>query len=351
MGMTVKKLVGSFIGAAKQRPDRAPAIYRKAAQVLTGLSRDPQNAHIAPQLQSAAIEFAGASASFQRAPTIEDFTELLRNTAVAYDQVGDDPIDLIARRREIQEERSGETRTSIAPASFNEDSTLGRSAIIKFAPTPEESSQGIVETQTVAFWQGVKKEAQAVSVDVALVQPPPPANANALLSARPYGIVKFGSDGNTTPVEFDIGRGTRFTMPCNYASVLVGMDPPPVNRASAILTVGASMGTFAAPSQAPIFRTRYVDALLGGTNSDFITIPLKASQLLSIQSNMAIGETAIITLYSFSGADALTEIFYQQGAALTANLPAPLAGDEFFVKIHNGSVAARNFRLMFQLSL
>jgi hypothetical protein len=351
MGMTVKKLVASYIGAAKRRPDLTPSIYRKAARTLTGLSRDPENAHVASQLQEAALNFAGAAEGSQRAPTVDDFTDLLRETATSYDQVGDDPIDLIARRREIHEARSGETRTSIAPNSFNEDSTLGRSAIIKYAPTSEEASQGIVQTQTVAFWQGVKKEAQAITADVALVQPPPPANANLPLSVRPYGEVKFGSDGNTTPVEFDIGRGVRFTVPCNYISILVGMDPPAADKASAAITVGASLGTFAAPSQSPIFRTRYVDDVLGGTTSDFITVPLKATQLLSIQSNMAIGETAIVTFYSYSGADALTEIFYQQGVGLTANLPAPIAGDEFFVKIHNAAIAARSFRLMFQLSL
>lgn len=352
----MKKIANAFIGAAKQHPERAPAIYRRAAQKLIGLSRDPRNSGSAKALQNAAMDFVSAAQRGQQSITIDDFTDLLVETAQAYDEAGDDPMDLVAARRDIHEERTPYIpgNVSIAPESFNKDATLGRSAVIKYNPSQEETRNGVKQSETVAFWQGRKKEAQAITVDVALINPVPPAvgiDGADPFNARLYGMVEYGSDGNKTNVKFDIGNGVRFTIVGNYVSVNVGMDPPSGDNPAPLVSVGASIGTFAAPSQAPIICSAYVDMLVNTEITDFIPIPLKAVKLLPMQTNMNQTEGAEIEFYGYGGGvSPITRVFYIQSA--TSSMPAiPLYGDVSFVKVRNNGGGPRNFRLPFQLSM
>ena len=355
-------MVNDYVGRARAAADPVP-VLREAANRFGRAAMSPQNAHLSARLNDVAMGFARAARAAPRRATVSDFVDLLEETKAAIAEVGDhNAMDIIARRREIHDERSTDApRVSISPSSFNEDATLGRSAKIKFAPTQDDLNNGIVSSQTVAFWQGVKKEAQAITVDVGLVSPPPPdvLNNNVLLinpwNVRPYAEIVYGSDGNKTTVKCDIGNGTRLTIVGNYVSVLVGCDPPfgsPLAPfPTADITVGASLGAFAAPSQAPVICTVYVDQLAPGTTSDFIAIPTKAVRLLPFFTNLALAETASLAFFGYGGGTTpLNGLFYKQVENFVMS-PFPTGGDLSFFKIHNGGAGLANFRLPFQLSL
>ena len=345
----IQDLTATFLGAAAAHPERAPQIYRRAAETFTGLASDRKNRAVARHLHEVAQEFAEAA---QRPPTEEDFHDLLRETAQAYEEVGDDPLDLLARRREIHEVRSPTPRVSIAPASFTEDVTLGRAGIFTYAPSAAEIVNGIKQSDTLAFWQGQKAEAQAVTVDVGLISqnfPLPTVTPLPTDNARPYGIVEYGSDGNRTSVKFDVGFGVRFTVVGNYVSVMVGMDPPMSGSPAAQLSIGASLGLFAAPSQAPVFLTGYVDDLGVGASTGFIQRPQKAIQLGPIQTDATGGTTTLEFYHIGGGAAPLYRLEYPSGT-LSAS-PIPLAGDVGFLKLINNTGGVANYRLPFQLSL
>lgn len=352
---TPKELAAGFLAAAQQNPGGRNAIFRRAAQVFADLASDPRNRRQAAQLQQMAFDFVSAARE-ERPATISDFENLLRETATAYEQVGDSTLDQIARAREVHDEQRSTQSVSIAPLSFNRDATLGRSQILKWNPSQEEILQGIKESETVAFWQGTKQEAQAITVDVALVSAPPPAepsdNGLPPIDVRPYGIVEYGSDGNRTSVRFDVGAGKRFTVVGNYCSVLVGVDPPFEGARTATISIGASIGTFAAPSPCPTTLTRYIDTLAPNVFSPFIAIPLKAVQLLAVQSNLIAGESLTVRFYSFGGGSGVVSQ-YDFTVAASVPLPpiVPLTGDVAFVKIRHTGGGPRRFRLPFQLSL
>lgn len=351
------ELVSEYVGRARAAADPVP-ILRMAAARFGRAATDPKNAHLSDRLNNVAMGFSRAAQRAQpRRATVSDFVDLLEETKAAIEEVGDhNAMNIIARRREIHDERSTDApRVSIAPSSFNEDATLGRSTKIKFAPTQDDLNAGIVQSQTVAFWQGVKREAQAITVDVGLVSPPPPdvLNNNVHLvnpqSVRAYTLIEYGSDGNKTTAKCDINQ--RLTVVGNYVSVLVGCDPPFDSFPTTDITVGASIGTFAAPSQSPVICTVYVDQLLPGTTSDFIAIPTKAVQLLPFFTNLALAETATIFFFGYGGGSTpLNGLFYKQIENFTMS-PFPTGGDLSFFKVHNGGAGLANFRLPFQLSL
>src|SRR6185295_8219907 len=113
------------------------------------------------------------------------------------------------------------------------------------------------------------------------------------------------SDENKTKVEVDLCFGNRYTVVGNYIAVTVGMGPPKGFPAgtfdSTAITAGASIGAFAAPSNSPAIRTAYVDQLPVSGQTEFIPIPLKAVQLLPVQSFLNVGETARIRFFSYGG--------------------------------------------------
>jgi hypothetical protein len=353
MSATAKKLADQFLAAARKDPGNRPEICRRAAYTFMGLAQDPKNVRSSGQLAQIGMQFATA-AHHERPPVMDDFNDLLQETMIAYNEVGDDQMDLVARRREIHDARTPMTpgAFSIAPESFNRDATLGRSAVIKWAPTPFEITQGILQAQNVAFWQGVKKEAQALTVDVSLGYLPANQDSDSFTPSniRGYAEVEFGSDGNRTKVKLDIGLGKRLTVVGNYVAVTVGVGRPGFNKPSPQFTAGASIGTFAAPSLGPVILTEYIDSLAINTDSVFIPVPLKAVALLPLQSGLQLGETADITFVDHGGA-VVSRNFYQQlnngGAA-----PIPIVGDAAYVQIRNNANAfAAGFRLPFQLAL
>lgn len=345
---TLKTLASGFLGAAQNQPDRQAEIYHKAAATFMGLASKPENARLQAQLHSLAQQFSHAA---QRPPTVEDFNNLLQETAEAYEEVGgDDDVDLVARRREIHDDRAPEGRPiSIAPASINQDTPLGRIATIKFAPTSEEVRLGVVQSQTVAFWQGTKREAQAVTVDVGLVEAAvvlPPGVQEP--TCRPFGIVVFGSDGGRTTAKFDLAYGQRFTVVGNYVSILVGMDPPPPDRPSIQLTVSASIGMFAAPSQSPVLFTSYIDNLADGASTGLIARPAKSILLLPPRIGFLGGSILLETFDLGGGPNPIDALSIPNSPQ---NTPIPLVNDAAFFRVTNTSVKRANIRLPFQLCL
>jgi hypothetical protein len=353
---SIRELADHFVGMAAQvQPEQQSEVLRQAAYEFMGLSQKPQNARSAEKLARIGLDFANA-ASRQRPPTMDDFTDLLQGTEQAYDETGDDVMNLISRRRELYEERVSPTpgAVSIAPDSFNKDATLGRSAVIKFAPTQEEIAQGILQSQNIAFWQGTKKEAQAMTVDISLGFLPP-LQDDSNLNVRPYAEVEYGSDGNRTKVKMDVAFGKRVTVVGNYIAVTIGTDAPrPVGPGlvgeTIALTAGASIGAFAAPSVGPVILTSYID-FLEPVNEVIIPIPLKAVALLPIQSDLALGQTATLEFLDYGATNIMTQVFYTQ-VANPVMQPIPITGDVAFILVRNGlSIIAKNFRLPFQLAM
>jgi len=304
------------------------------------------------QLQRIAMEFASAArrSPDETPPTVDDFQELLDETAEAYDQVGGHAMDLIARRRQLHEQSKsgGGAHVSITPESFNTDLPLGRNVTVKFGPNEEERAVGIVESQTVAFWQGFKHEAQAVTVDVAMTLPPAFVGASStdVREGRPYGVVEYGSDGNKTSAKFDVGLGTRFTVVGNYVSVLVGMDAVPLGSSQSYV-IGGSIGVFAAPSIAPVTLTEYADSLADGATA-FFKRPLRATRLLAVLTSATAGSSEL----TFFGANGVNGIYVLTIPSNTLTLsPIPLANDVGAVTIKNNTGDLANYRLVFQLSL
>lgn len=358
------QLAEEIVNQARRSPDprERSAVLRRGAQMFIGLAADPRNVKSAKRLQSVAYDLVGASMAetgAHGAPTTSDFLQLMRDRHEAFQQLGPDAafesggMDATAIQQSQIAPASDPNvspRMSIQPASFNQNTTLGRTATVTFAPTPDQVTQGIFQSQTVAFWQGTKLESQAMSVDVGAVIPPA-VNLAVVNDARPFATIQYGSDGNTqNSVVCDVGLGRRIVVPCNYLSVLVGMDPPGFNLASAVMSLGASIGTFAAPTTAPVTRTVYVDGIANGSTSNFLQIPARATQILPMF--VPFDTTQIdITLFNFSGFG-LVDWRWVFSTNTPFMQPLTIPNDAYFFTIRwAGSHPTENLRVVFQLSL
>ena len=378
MGVNVKQLANYFIGEARKASTSLGRahILREGAAAFAQLSGDPRNVHAAKKLTAVGLEFVGAASKAQQA-TITDFEDLLRTTADAWEDLGQDAafgqgdMNVAAVARDLaQADSSDEAKiVSIAPQSFNKDATLGRSVLVKYAPTKEEQAQGIVQSQTVAFWQGSKREAQAMTVDVGptlFPTVPIPEIITSPIQGRAFASVEYGSDGNrTSAIEIDVGLGRRVTVVGNYISVIVGMDPPPIFNSSPTLTIGASIGAFAAPSQAPVTRTVYfstsdIDPRAPGVITILKQIPPRSVQLLRPTSNAEdlppSGGFIIISFLDIGG-NGIGGLRYAIGAGAALNpFPFVVPYSAFFCLVRFDGVTpaptqALPIYLPFQLSL
>ena len=349
---SVEDVIKTYLGAAAAHPERADRVYRDAARTLAGLAQDPLNRPFKSILEGAALEFAGASAGWQAPPVVDDFRELLVDTAAAREALGGTREDLAveAGRRVVAEAHEAHPRVKITPPSLDW-ACLGRAGKYKFNPTDEERAAGIIGQGTLAFWQGSKDEAQAATVDVALLAAPPTPSGlpSFLYSVRPFVSVEYGSDGGKAQVTYDLSLGRRITVVGNYVSVLVGMDPPAPGLLSAVISVEASIGMFAAPSVAPVVRTTYIDLSTGSTSA-LLPIPLKAAQLLPLVTS-AVGGTSTVRFYGFGDVGATMPVGSVSYPA--TSWPVPVPGDAFFFTVTNatGVVAGSRYRLPWQLSL
>lgn len=344
------QLAQEFIGAAKAHPEIAAQILGTAAQTFAGLANQQRDVGLGRQLQAIAQEFSGAARQASR----DDFREILAETAEALEESASD-IDVAAIRDQIHEAgASGSgSHVSIAPKTFKAGSTvLGRQTTIKYNPTEAEKENGIQQIGPLLYWLGDKEESAAFTVDINLVSTPhkdPTLSPSFPAVARSYAEITYGSDGNRTTVVCDAGYGVRMTGVGNYCSVLVGMDAPIEGTNGAIISFGASLGMFAAPSQAPVIRTRYLDLIGDDTTSDLIERPAKASQLLWPQTNATAGSFGL----AFYGATGTNELLYvvKIPVGTVSITPIPLTADVAFVAVINKTGDIASFRLPFELSM
>ncbi len=350
--MRTKQLAQKIIEQAQQNPARAAHVYRRGASVLGYAASLPENAAVALQLEALGFDFVDAALQ-SRAGGSYDFGGLFR-------RIDDVDVNLPAANAPEAPPPSpsyggggasladlNDLQVSTQPKSFNQTTTLGRVANVTFNPSSDQRVIGIAQTQTVAFWQGNKVEAQAMSVDIGTVLPPAP-NAFLTQSARTFALVEWGCDGyRQALVEVDVGLGRRLSIPANYIAVSVGMDPPRTGTVTPTLAIGGSISTFAAPSQAPVIRTRYFDFLTPGGASPRTLIPLRAVQLLTPMSSI-IGVTITINWYDYGGAN--MGVWTWNNAANIPNIsPTPVPPDAYFFDI--SSTGGSSLRVPFQLSL
>lgn len=343
----VDQIAFSYVGQALQNPEAAGNIFQDAARTLLGYASDPKNTAIVPSLLGWASKFHGASAISEpgRPATIIDFLDILQERAEAYHQVGSpyDDMGYLAREREIHEERTpGSPRISITPKSVHAGTRMGDRVTLKWAPTEADINAGIRQMSTLALWQGHKEESQAVTIDSAVLDQP--ANANAEYGPRPYLLVTFGSEGATVDVKLDVGQ--RCTVVGSYVSVLASLNPPRADFQKGQVTVGASIGFFAAPSVAPVIVTEYIDDLGDTFSSGLIPRPVKAMYLQPMQSS-TLGGTATILFYAADGIMPQYQVPYVNGSQ---NVPIPLTADIAFIQVTNTGAGPR-FRLPFQLGM
>ena len=374
--MTHEQVVAEVIARARANPSQASLIFADASEYFNRLAEDPRRSEQAPLYQMMAKEFANQSGNrSMRRVTKNDFDEIADQQAQAYESAPGDDMEVEAQRRNIESanDAAGDDDTpsvSIAPKSI-EGSRLGSAVTLQYGAigstsnvvtdiidpatglvtgqtvTQVQTANGIVQEATALLWQGEKKEAQAVTVDVGVL------SAAAFQTAtRPYGVVTYGSDGVTTSARFDIMSGSRFTVVGNYVSVVLGMDQflqlnPQTgkNFDQGVMSFGASLGFFAAPSIAPVMSTIYVDDLAPG-NSPMYPRPAKSVALLPPQSS-TFGSNVTMFFMSSTGLT-LYQLTFNVGNVI---VPIPLSGDVAFIEIQNNDLANRSYRLPFQLAL
>lgn len=356
--LDIRALAREAIDQAAAQPHRRSEILGTTAMQFAGLARDHQHVREAPMLRKLAAHFGAAAMVPEQPATVDDFEEQLVEQFQAVQEGYQGDLNQIARADAIHDQKQAllTPRVCIAPGSWGQGATLGRSGTFKFNPSQEDIRQGIAQSGTLAFWQGEPYEAQAITVDVNLLEylgnpsgtdtgaagPAPP-------EAHPFATVVYGSDGNVAEVKFDIGRGTRFTVVGSYVSVLCGMDP--VTATSAQMTVGASIGAFAAPSTAPVFLTTY-QALAIDEESSPIKIPAHAVQLFPILTSVS-PPAGLVRLNFFpvggAGGVPLAVLDFPVGTVNAS--PIPIPGDIGYMTIQNLTGIPARFRLPFQLSM
>jgi len=346
-------IAARFMRLAQEHPQDAADIFERAAKTFANFAMDPRYAGRRGEYELFSREFAKAIPEPPPSATVDDFEQLLASSSEAFNDTNAPSTSISRDIQEIGDTRTQESgdltsrapRVSVIPATVDSKTVLGRVGVFKYAPSADDMQQQILQSDTVAFWQGKKWESQAVTIDIAnfTIPPNPPT---AQVSARPYGIVTFGADGCFGQVKFDINYGARFTLVGNYVSVLVGMDPPRRGYMSASRRLGASLGFFAAPSTAPVTLTEYIDGLVAfGTT--FLTRPNRATAILPIQTSNP--DTGILGLnFIEEGGGLITRLTIVGATQLT---PIPLTPDVAIIEVINNGPEQVSVRLPFQLAL
>jgi len=365
--MTTKEVAATFLGRAakaKNPVERSQALREGAAQ-FAHLASDPRNSKYKGQLTAIGLEFAGAAMkAFEPvAPGLNHDPAVDARAFHALHALYPEGIEHAIEQGEGPSIATPK-RVSVLPATFTEETTLGRYAELTFAPTAAQTSAGIKQQDTVALWNGKKTESQAMSIDLGLIFPPilqgDIGGAIPAVDGRLYAKIQYGADGMTQSnlVTVDVGLGRRLTVIGNYIAVLIGMDPPRSNlvgglpSTSPVLTAGASIAAYAAGSAAPVVRTLYCDAIdPTSSGGEFhAAIPLRAVRLLP-PLGASPTDTLFIEFQSING----TPI----GAWTTGMpLPFPVPPDAFSIVLTSvqgipgtGQGPESGIRVPFELSL
>lgn len=170
---------------------------------------------------------------------------------------------------------------------------------------------------------------------------------NAVASARPYAEIQMGTMGFTEPTfRVDVGRGVRLTGEGNYVSVVVGMGAPLAGFPSAIYTLGARMGFFAAPTVTPLMFTSYIDQLAPTATSPKIVVPERANFILPPQMSDVLTGSIQINFLDSTG-NTIYSLPVPVGGAVA---PIPATGDIVAITVQNTGVLTQNVRIPWQIS-
>lgn len=351
----MRKLAATYLGKAHREkdPQTRGRILRQAAVEFGKLASDPRNREHREQLTAIGLEFAGAAAPmFQpQAPGLNHDAAVNIRAMHALSNLYPEGLEHADALGEGSSIPALSQRMSIQPATFTEETTLGRYATVKFQPSADEINQGITQLVTVAMWQGKKVESQAMTVDVGTVLVPqsPPTKG---VFARPFASIQYGADGNIqNMVTIDVGLGKRVTVVGNYISVSVGMDAPPPNQSALAMTIGATIGSFAAPTPAPTIRTVYCDGLVAGAifaNSPQFAVPLRATRMFPPL--LLADDTITITFLNIVGIP-ISAWTCTYSATTRFQEPVVIPGEAFFIVAQVGQAANAFLRVPFELSL
>ena len=356
--------LASALRLAQQQPHRRSAILGQAAMQLAAKAQEPRHAKEAPVLRALADQIAEAAMAHLPRATMDDFEEQLQEFDQAHGEFSSD-IDVLARADDIHDakktERHGK-RMSIAPLSWGAGATLGRSGVFKYGPSSDEIKSGVSQASTLAFWQGEPHETQAITVDLApptggrpmpLQALPDPSGGPVEVSTRPRGLISFGADGAITEVAVDAGFGVRLTVPGNYVTVQLAMDPPRTGAVAGEMKFTGMLGAFAAPSAAPVMYTVFLDDLGDGAITDGVNgpppiqRPSHANYILPILSTATSGNV-LLSFYGQGGVQLLAQYIYPLGQILP---PIPLSAQVQYIVVENGVGGVADFQIPFQLSL
>jgi hypothetical protein len=359
---TLADLAKDVLTAAYQaRPGERAAILQQGAVRFAQLSASAKTQKAKEAIAGLGFEFARQAMEWpQHSLSQDDFSRLLEETqraTYAAEQAGVSPSNLAMAAISQREGQvigtaspAGTPHMSVQPASFTVDTTLGRTANVTANPTQEQILQGVKNLAVVALWQGSKIESQAMTVDVGLTAQTLPIIPTKGLNNRPFARIVYGADGNAqTSVDVDIGLGKRFTVVGNYISVAVGMDQVPPGTFSGEMILGASIGTFAAPSAAPVVRSVYADALVAGVESAPFAIPLRATRLMPPLPTLSFTDTITIRFLNDAGTGtvAVWESIYSPTTPFQVPFIVPSSSYFFTVK----SAAGNPLVIPFELSL
>ena len=340
-------LVDDVIGSAEASADPALA-YGSAAHYFRDFARRPENVNVARALIGHANGFAARAAQSQRRVTVDDFEELEAEAAQAHREVGSfGDLEVRARRNEIHAAKRTSNRVSIAPRSFTESTPLGRSATIKFQPSSADVAAGIQQSATVAMWTGTLEETQALTVDIGVSAFPAPGSG---VSCRAQAVITYGTDGFQQSVTVDVGLGQRITVPGNMCIVLVQMLAPYAGLPSGVMTVGATISPFAAPSQSPVVLTAFVDQVNGVGFPSNIPRPNRAQAIWPPPQCSDL--TGTVT-GRFLFQDAAGTLLYALPTFVPGTIvaPIPLTGDVALIVLQTTATNPVNWRIPLALSL
>lgn len=360
MSTALNAMIQEVVAQAARNPVEAREVLARGSQRFRKLAADPRNARVAASLVQAAAMFDESVESLP-VGTTTDFQHLLNAAAAAYDQEGGDEMAALAARVNLLEDGESAQRVRNTPPSIDAEAVLGRVTSVKWNPTSEEERNYVRQSDTVIFWQGQKNESQALTVDIGFdmsvdstVTPDAPAFVDPNVVPRPYADIVYGSDGFKDSVRIDVGIGTRFTIPANYVSVLVGMQKPPAGKESGVMRIGGNLGFFGCTSVAPITRTIYLDDIpsVGSGSKVYFERPKKSIVMLTPQcalSSTSLGGTAVIQIFDAAG-NVLSRISFQNSSNIAIS-PISLSNDARYFSLENTSDTSANFRISFQLAL
>lgn len=165
------------------------------------------------------------------------------------------------------------------------------------------------------------------------------------LSSRPYALIQFGTDGFMAPLfRVDIGRGTRITGAGNYVTVTVLVGPPAPGYLSAICTIGARLGFFAAGSQAPPIYTTFIDDLAADDVTDPIEVPVRARFILPPMSTDPSGS---ITINFLNTLGAIQSTLIVPTGSVVA--PIPIVEGVVAITVRNTGPSTASFQIPWQI--